>query len=88
MTSRIHAIAALSQGLERMNNIERGIRIARELFKLGDMPRDKTQRIEFKGGTWPEAETGLGGFCEHALAGWLAGVLERLDGESEEEKHG
>jgi hypothetical protein len=49
-------------------------RIARGVFAIGDMPGDATQRIAFKGGTYPGKETDLGGLCESALAD----VLQRL----------
>jgi hypothetical protein len=43
-------------------------RIARAIFACGDNRNDKVQRIELKGGTWPDHETDLGGLCEDALA--------------------
>ena len=42
--------------------------IARDIFASGDEPHDKVQRIAFKGGNYPDAETELGGYCEESLA--------------------
>lgn len=50
-------------------------RIARAIFASGDAPDDKAQRIEFKGGTWPDNETNLGGLCEESLAALILGQL-------------
>lgn len=41
--------------------------IARAIFKCGDEPRSKTQRIQFMGGDYPHAERGQGGLNETAL---------------------
>lgn len=56
--------------------------LAREIFKLGDEPKrdgsfDRVQRLQFKGGTYPDAETSLGGLNEHALATYIERFLER-----------
>lgn len=56
-----------------MNKEELAKYLARELFSVGDAigdkdeSGDKVQRIEFKGGDWPDEETSLGGMCESAL---------------------
>jgi hypothetical protein len=60
-----------------MSNQELAAAIARKIFEAGDMPHDKTQRIQFKGGEWPDNETSLGGFNERALADCILGVLEQ-----------
>ena len=52
-----------------MNERKLAETIARDIFESGDeLPNDKTQRISFKGGKYPDAETDIGGFCESALA--------------------
>ena len=61
-----------------MNNVELAKRLAREIFELGDDPHDKAQRIEFKGGTYPDHETKLGGLCESSLAQYLEYALDRI----------
>lgn len=62
-----------------MDNNERlGCYLARKIFAIGDEPHDKVQRIEFKGGEWPDRETGLGGLCETSLASSIAGFLNEL----------
>lgn len=49
--------------------------LARQIFKLGDEGADRTQRLEFKGGEWPDKETDLGGVCEVALVSFLERVI-------------
>ena len=55
-----------------MNERKLADRIAVDIFEAGGEPSkgvDRTvQRIAFKGGTYPGAETTLGGFCQQALA--------------------
>lgn len=46
--------------------------LAREIFKLGDEPNSPCQRLEFKGGEWPDNEREQGGICEQALVEFLA----------------
>ena len=58
--------SALNDGL--------GLKLARDLMALGDL-QTKAQRIEFKGGTWPNAEISQGGMCEEALARFFASRL-------------
>ena len=41
--------------------------IARDIFEAGSELDDKTQRLAFKGGSYPDAETDIGGYCESAL---------------------
>lgn len=55
--------------------LELGKAIARSIMSVGDEPNDKAHRIAFKGGTYPEGETDLGGLCEVALAAHIRGVL-------------
>lgn len=43
-------------------------KIARDLFRKLDLGDDKCQRLAAKGGSWPDNETSLGGWCEAALA--------------------
>ena len=50
--------------------------IARDIFKMLDQQDDKCQRLEGKGGTYPKAETTLGGLCESALAEVIARSLK------------
>ena len=53
--------------------------LARDLIELGSA-RTKCHRIEFKGGTYPDAETAQGGMNEAALARFFAERLRiRLD---------
>jgi hypothetical protein len=47
-------------------------RIAHAIFVAGECNGQKAHRIEFKGGTWPDHETNLGGLCEKALAELIA----------------
>ena len=51
------------------------LEVTRSMFEAMSEGEDKVQRIEFKGGQYPENETALGGFCEEAFArsldGWL-----------------
>lgn len=54
-----------------------GAALARDVFAIVVRNDDKTQRIQFMGGTWPNEETHLGGLCEEALAQFLAGALRR-----------
>lgn len=51
--------------------------IAREIFLAGDLGSDKAQRMAFKGGKYPGAETNLGGYCEKALARNILLTLEK-----------
>lgn len=56
---------------------EMGKRLARAIFKAGDLaPHDYVQRLQFMGGTYPNAERPLGGFSEMALAEYLRTTLE------------
>jgi hypothetical protein len=67
-----------------MNNIERGIRIAQAIFEApSGFKNDRTQRIAFKGGKYPDRETDLGGFNESALAECITRELDHLDALSE-----
>ena len=50
-----------------MNAKEIGVKLARDLMALGD-EHTKAQRIEFKGGNWPDGEIAQGGMNENALA--------------------
>lgn len=70
-----------------MNYDAIGAAVARDVFALGDdlAPPDKAQRLEYKGGKWPEAETVLGGLCEQALAGHIADSLRRHMAETRED---
>lgn len=49
--------------------------IARKIFAALDEPHDKCQRIEGRGGEYPDAETKLGGFGEEPLAEFIERVL-------------
>jgi hypothetical protein len=54
--------------------------IADELFRMGDEPNSRTQRIEFKGGRYTvdhSEERGQGGLNQSAFESWLANALER-----------
>lgn len=53
-------------------------RLARAIFECGDTKHDKTQRLQLKGGHWPNGETDLGGFNEVALAAFIADQLNRV----------
>lgn len=64
-----------------MTHAELGAYIAREIFKAGDEPTDKVQRISFRGGmysTGGQFETDLGGMCEGALADHIRTTLDDL----------
>ncbi len=59
---------------QMVNDKELAAIIARDIFKVFDEPpRHKCQRIQGKGGKWPDEEIGLGGLCEESLAN----VIER-----------
>lgn len=64
-----------------MTNEEKATYLARELFALGDFGavNDRTQRIEFKGGIWPDSETDLGGMCEGAMVSFFVTRLRELE---------
>ena len=62
-----------------MTNKELAVLITRAIFACGDERDDKTQRIQFKGGHWPDAETNLGGFNEPALAAFVEKVLSKVE---------
>jgi len=62
--------------LEAVNDLPE--KLARAIFAVGDDSHDKTQRIAFKGGKWPEAETDLVGLCEEALATVIRAALANL----------
>jgi hypothetical protein len=54
---------------------EIGHKLAEALFEAGNEPGNPCQRIEFKGGRYPENETANGGLCFTALSGFLARKL-------------
>ncbi len=56
-----------------VNDKELAALVARDIFKTLDEPWDKCQRIQAKGGQWPDKETSLGGLGEQSLAD----VIER-----------
>jgi hypothetical protein len=61
-----------------MNNMELAAYISRTIFRVGDEPGDHTQRIAFKNGKWPDAETEGGGLCEDALTRVICNALDNL----------
>jgi len=61
-----------------MSNADIAAQLARAIFECGDTNHDKTQRLQLKGGRWPNAETDLGGFSEGALAAFIDHTLKRL----------
>lgn len=58
-----------------MSNRKLAKALARHVFATCDSKVDRTQRIEFKGGIYPTAETDLGGLCEIALEDVLLAAL-------------
>lgn len=58
-----------------VNDKELGEIIARDIFAALDQPPDACQRIEGRGGKYPDRETKLGGFGEAALAELIARSL-------------
>jgi hypothetical protein len=46
-------------------------KVASEIFKEFNIGNDKCQRLEAKGGSYPDKETRLGGVCEQAFAEML-----------------
>lgn len=60
-----------------VNNKELAALIAREIFEALSELNDKCQRIEGKGGQWPDHETKLGGFGEEPLANVIQESLGR-----------
>lgn len=54
--------------------------IARKIFECGDdiysKKKQKTQRIQFMGGTYPDNEIALGGFGEQPLADFIEQILD------------
>lgn len=61
-------------------------KLARAIFECGDDIRpggtDKCQRIQFMGGTYPDAERPLGGLCESSLESYLDHLLARFQTET------
>lgn len=51
--------------------------IARDVFQALSEKNDKCQRLEAKGGSYPDRETTLGGFCEIALASTIQDSLRK-----------
>lgn len=47
--------------------VEAASKLARHIFSLGDEPNSSCNRIQFKGGKWPDNEQSQGGMCESAL---------------------
>ncbi len=65
-------------------------KLARAIFEIGDEPKihgGNVQRIQFMGGTYPDAERALGGLCESSLESFLDYTLARLQSENRDE-HG
>lgn len=64
-----------------MNTHKLGKLIARGIFQVGNevfpSRKDKTQRIAFKGGEWPDNETDLGGLDEWSLASHIERLLNQ-----------
>lgn len=58
-----------------VNDKELAILIVRDIFSALDNGNDKCQRIEGKGGRYPDAETTLGGFGERALVDLIQSSL-------------
>jgi len=79
----INVCASLEHLRERRMSNDLATFLARKIFELGDDPGDKCQRIEFKGGKWPDNETCMGGICESALVTFLRSRIEDF-AESEE----
>jgi hypothetical protein len=52
--------------------------LARLIFMVGDNAGNPCQRIQFKGGEWPDSETDNGGLCEIALASLLEDEIKSL----------
>lgn len=55
-------------------------KLARAIFEIGDEPSilgGKVQRIQFMGGTYPDAERPLGGLCESSLEAFLDYTLAK-----------
>lgn len=57
--------------------------LARAIFECGDQCNDKAQRLEFKGGTYPDSETALGGLCESSLESFLDHLIARYQANPE-----
>lgn len=54
-----------------MTNIEQeklALKIARDIFAMGDEPNSPCNRLQFKGGKWPDNERNQGGVGEKPLA--------------------
>lgn len=60
-----------------VNDAELGALIARDIFAALSEPHDRCQRIQGKGGNYPDAETSLGGFGEEPLADCIRRSLEK-----------
>lgn len=52
-------------------------RLATHVFEQGDedRPGGRVQRLQYKGGKYPDCETDLGGLCQEALAGIIRDFL-------------
>lgn len=65
-------------------------KLARAIFEIGDEPRipgGKVQRIQFMGGTYPDAELPLGGLCESSLESFLDYALAKESTSTSGAKH-
>ena len=66
-------------GSFQVTNEKRAKAIARGIFARGDAMHDTVQRIQFKGGVYPDTETNLGGLNESALAQVIEKLLEQTE---------
>ncbi len=62
-----------------LNNRERAAQVARDIFQLGNRGSDKAQRMQYKGGIYPDNETDLGGLCEESLAAFVKRSLDDFE---------
>jgi hypothetical protein len=60
--------------------------LAEYIFEIGNNPDGTVQRIQFKGGRWPNEETNLGGLCEPALSNVIKAGIEKWNETKEHEK--
>lgn len=51
--------------------------LAENIFNLGDYPNSPCNRMQFKGGKWPDAERDQGGIVEGRLASLIFVFLKK-----------
>jgi hypothetical protein len=64
-----------------MTNTEQeklALKIARDIFAMGDEPNSPCNRLQFKGGKWPDNERNQGGVGEIPLANRILETIRQV----------